>query len=300
MASKTVETFAVTPMDGYYVASFTAMASPCEILIRSVSEAEAEQMASLAYSETMRIEHKFSRYRDDNVIYEINNSNGKRIEVDEETARLLHHAGQCHEISEGMFDVTSGVLRRAWTFKGGEVNPDQKQIDALLKLVGWDRVEFDLRAITLKPGMEIDLGGIGKEYAVDRVAELLLAERAVPIMVNFGGDIRAVAPEGETPSWLVGIEDPAAEQTALGEIELSRGAVATSGDARRYCLYKGRRLGHILDPQTGWPVENAPRSVTVIADFCIEAGFLSTMAMLHGADAEEFLDVQEVKYHVNR
>ncbi len=300
MVSRTVESYGVTAMDGYRQVSFTAMASPCEILIRDVSESEAEQLASLAFSETMRIEKKFSRYRDDNIIYEINNSDGRRVEVDEETAQLLHYAGQCFELSDGMFDITSGILRRAWTFKGGEAAPDQTLIDSLRRKVGWKKVEFDLIGITLAPGMEIDLGGIGKEYAVDRVADMLLSELPRPIMVNFGGDIRSVAPEGDAQPWLVGIEDPSEEHRALGEIELSNGAIATSGDARRFCTYNGKRLGHILDPTTGWPVEGAPRSVTVIADFCIEAGFLSTMAMLHGPDAETFLNAQEVKYHIDR
>jgi thiamine biosynthesis lipoprotein len=132
------------------------------------------------------------------------------------------------------------------------------------------------------------------------VAELLASSSGAAVLVNFGGDIRAIASPKDRRCWTVGIEAPGIEATAVGQIEVVEGGVATSGDARRYCIVDGQRLGHILDPQTGWPVADAPRSVTVIADNCTAAGFLSTMAMLHGADAENFLEAQGVAHHCIR
>jgi thiamine biosynthesis lipoprotein len=280
------------------VITFAAMASPCEVLVTSDNSSEAEQLASLAFREALRIEHKFSRYLDTGVVFAINHSNGVPVDVDEETSRLLTYAAQCFQLSEGRFDVTSGVLRRAWTFDGRDVTPDTVLIGTLCARVGWDRVEFDGNRVRLDHGMEIDLGGIGKEYAADRVAGILAAETGRGVMVNFGGDIRATR-DGDQP-WTIGIEDPAHERTAIGEMQLVAGGVATSGDARRFCRVDGVRLGHILDPRTGWPVTGAPRSVTVVTDTCTAAGFLATLAMLHGVHAERFLAAQDVVHHCVR
>ena len=149
--------------------------------------------------------------------------------------------------------------------------------------------------------MDIDLGGLGKEYAADRVAQLLHEQSGRRLMVNFGGDIRALGSAEHSASWRIGIENPDTEQEPIGEIELYDGGVATSGDARRYCIVDGRRLGHILDSRTGWPVRDAPKSVTILGSFCLEAGFLSTVAMLHGEDAESsFLAAQNVEHHCVR
>jgi FAD:protein FMN transferase len=113
-------------------------------------------------------------------------------------------------------------------------------------------------------------------------------------LVNFGGDLRAnrSPPHG---LWQVGIERPGADQVATMVLELEHGALATSGDSRRYLLKDGVRYGHVLDPRTGWPVQGAPRSVTVAASSCTEAGLLSTLALLHGADAQSFLEEQGVR-----
>jgi thiamine biosynthesis lipoprotein len=276
------------------------MASPCEILIRRGGASEVGELASLAYAETMRIERKFSRYRDDNIVHAINHANGARVPVDEETSRLLRYAGQCYELSEGSFDITSGILRRAWTFDGRAVRPDAALIESLLERVGWHRVEFDGTAISMPIGTEIDLGGIGKEYAADRVAELVARAGGASLLVNFGGDIRAIAGGEEGHRWTVGIEAPGRESAAVGQIEIAEGGVATSGDSHRFCIVDGVRLGHMLDPRTGWPVEGAPRSVTVVAQTCTVAGFLATMAVLHGPDAESFLAGQDVTHHCIR
>ncbi len=300
MTSNIDQQFSLVKRDSHWLVSYTAMASPCEVLIAGESESEARKLASLAYEETARIEAKFSRYREDNIVYEINHSKGKPVAVDEETARLLNYAAECNALSEGMFDITSGVLRKAWQFNGLEATPDKTKIKSLLSRVGWRKVIFDGEHITLRSGMEIDLGGLGKEYAVDKVADLLHANSQNHLMVNFGGDLRAVGyQEGALP-WLIGIEKPDEDDHSVGEIKLKEGAVATSGDAKRFCTYQGKRLGHILNPHTGWPIIDMPRSVTVLADFCMVAGFLATMAMLSGSEAEEFLKEQDVVYHCIR
>jgi thiamine biosynthesis lipoprotein len=145
--------------------------------------------------------------------------------------------------------------------------------------------------------MELDFGGIGKEYAVDRAFERLAALCSAPFLINFGGDLRTNRAPSHAP-WRVGIERPDTDRESTLILDLKRGALATSGDSRRYLLKNGIRYGHILDPHTGWPVQGAPRSVTVAASSCTEAGQLATLALLHGPRAREFLDQQQVRYWI--
>lgn len=283
--------------DGYWLGRFSAMASPNEVLMDVDSRADAEALLRIAVDETRRIERKFSRYRDDNIVHRINHAGGERILVDAETADLLDFAERCHALSEGRFDITSGVLRRVWRFDGSDRIPEQQRIEATLRFVGWNRVRWARPYLTLQPGMEIDLGGLGKEYAVDRSAALMARFRAAGLLVNYGGDLYVTGTRRDGTPWTVGIDDPAATgRGSLGRIRLERGGLTTSGDARRFLLRDGVRYGHILDPMTGWPVAGAPRSVTVVADTCMEAGVLSTIAMLQGSRAEEFLQAQQVPY----
>jgi len=286
---------------GYWEGTFEAMASPCSVLAEVASAAEARRLLDLAHVEALRIEAKFSRYRQVNILHRINSSGGQPIEVDDETALLLDYAAQCHALSQGRFDITSGILRRVWRFDGSDRIPSAESVAALLPWIGWEKVTWRRPHITLPAGMEIDLGGIGKEYAVDRSTLLLAAETQASLLINFGGDLFSTGPRADGHSWRVGLDDPTATGSAsAGEIEIRRGAVATSGDARRYLLKDGIRYGHILDPHTGWPVPDAPHSVTVVANTCLEAGMLATFAMLMGKDAEKFLINQRVTHHVIR
>jgi len=275
------------------------MACPCEVLVDAGDEAVARRAASAAAAEAWRVEKKFSRYRDDNVTHAINTAEGRPVEVDEETTRLLDFAASCHNDSDGLFDITSGVLRRVWQFDGSDRVPDSAAVREVLRLVGWGKVQWRSPRLTMPAGMQIDFGGIGKEYAVDRATELAAAAGGAPLLVNFGGDIRVIAPRRDGRPWLIAIENVASGATPP-LVEVSRGAVATSGDARRYLLKDGVRYGHILDPRAGWPVKGAPRSVTVLEANCTQAGLLSTLAILQGAGAEKFLRKLKVRHWVAR
>ena len=275
------------------------MGGPCSVLVEGDDPEAAADLVDVAADEARRIEHKFSRYRRDNVVHEINHSAGRPVAVDEETAQLLDYAATCWEMSEGLFDVTSGALRRVWKFDGGRRVPGRKAVEKCLEHVGWGRVTWRERTLTLPAGMEIDLGGIGKEYAVDRAAARVGARTQDAFLVNFGGDLFAAGLRRGGRTWAVGIDDPRRTgAAALYRLEIARGGLATSGDARRFLTWRGRRLGHILDPRTGWPVENAPGSVTVVARTCLEAGTLSTLAYLQGPGARAFLERQGVQFWI--
>jgi thiamine biosynthesis lipoprotein len=289
----------LTRVEDYFLGRFSAMASPCEVLVDTDDRARANAACRIAEREARRIEGKFSRYRSDNIIHRINQSGGTPIPVDEETALLIGYAATCYEMSAGMFDITSGVLRRIWKFDGSDRVPAEAAVRDVLQHVGWHRVTWEISMLTMPAGMEIDLGGVGKEYAVDRAAALIAAEIPDSFLVNFGGDLYASGwRRGQRP-WRVGVDDPERPgEGALYRIDVPRGGLATTGDARRFVMFKGKRLGHILNPKTGWPVENAPRSVTVLARTCVEAGTLSTLAYLQGPRAGDFLREQGVQFRI--
>jgi thiamine biosynthesis lipoprotein len=276
------------------------MASPCEVLMEVDDRQEAERILSAVAAEARRVERKFSRYLPDNPIFALNHSEGTPVEVDEETARLLDFAERLWELSEGRFDITSGALRRVWNFDGGDRVPQPEQVRAVLRQVGWERVSWDGRRIALQRGMEIDLGGIGKEYAVDRAVRDAAALSGASCLVNFGGDIAITRSRRGGAPWRVGIDDGSDADGPVRLINLLAGGLATSGDARRYVLRDGIRYGHILDARTGWPVAHAPCSVTVAAGSCVEAGMLCTLAMMHGAAAASFLEAQGARFWVSR
>lgn len=281
----------------HFQGRFAAMACDCVVLMRTDDPALAERLLRAAQARTDAIEAKFSRYRTGNLCDRINHSQGKPVAIDEETHRLLRFADTCYRLSDGLFDLTSGVLRQVWRFDGSDRLPSPQAIAPLLARIGWDKVAWDAQWVSLPDGMELDFGGIGKEYAVDCVATLMAElAPATPVLVNFGGDLALSMPV-QTP-WRVGITPASAQTTAPLPLTLSSGALATSGDTQRYLLRDGIRYSHLLNPKTGWATHGAPRQMTVAGATCLQAGLLSTLALLHGADAEAFIAAQQVPYWI--
>jgi thiamine biosynthesis lipoprotein len=278
---------------------FEAMASPCEVLVDGADEAELHAVTVAVAAEVQRIEQLWSRYRTGNIVHRINTAGGRAVQVDAETAGFLDYAQHLHGWSDGLFDVTSGVLRRAWRFDGSDRVPTADRVAALLPLVGWEKVSWKAPVLRMPMGMEIDFGGIGKEYAVDRACAVARTATARPVLVNCGGDLACTAPRSNGEAWQVGI-DAGVAGAATPLVRLSQGAVATSGDAHRFLLKDGVRYPHVLNPKTGWPVTGGPRAVTVAAQTCTEAGVLATVALLHGAGAEEFLKDAGADYSLTR
>jgi len=277
------------------------MAGPCEVLMELAEQSVARDVLDAVAQCAWRIESKFSRYRNDNIVARINGALGISVDVDDETANLLDFAAHVHRLSDGMFDITSGILRRAWTFDGGSRAPARAELDSLLPLVGWSKVRWERPRITMLPGMQIDFGGIGKEFAVDQAVQVAARITAEPVLINFGGDLAVTRARHDDRAWRIGIEGaPGKSRRSAGFINLFAGALATSGDTYRFVEVAGRRLPHILDPRDGRPVRDAPHSVTVAAATCIQAGMLTTLAMLRGAQAEDFLHSENVRHWMQR
>lgn len=278
--------------------SFTAMGSGCAMKLYAGNRAQAWQAAYSALASIQRLEQRYSRYLRQNILAEINRiaDAGGSIRVDTETAALLDYAERCYQQSDGLFDITSGVLRKAWNFKSG-VLPEPRRIASLLTRVGWHKVVWKSPQLSFRcRGMELDLGGIVKEYAADQCATICLQHDIHHGLINLGGDIRIVGPHPDGRPWLVGIRDPRDPTRYVDRLEIHRGGVCSSGDYER-CLKVGERyFSHILNPITGWPV-NGLASVTVAADFCLVAGSVSTIAMLKEEAGKQWLQQCGLQAH---
>jgi thiamine biosynthesis lipoprotein len=268
---------------------FKAMGSACEVVLASHTQNEAESMAKLAIDEVLRIERKYSRYTTDSVIAKINQQAGfGALQCDDETWALFQFASQLFDQSDGLFDITSGVLRQAWDFKNPEV-PTSQKLEALLPLVGWQKVVLQDQSIALPlAGMEVDLGGFGKEYAADRAAQVLKEKGVTHGYVNLAGDMRFLGPKPTGEPWMIGIQDPRVRDQVVATLPITQGGLATSGDYERYFELNGQRYCHVLNPKTGMPVSYW-RSVSVTSPATVVSGCTTTMVMLKEADGLAFL-----------
>lgn len=296
MNKKSVRNIEVIETDDGHGIYFDAMASPCEVIVAAKDYQLALSLGKLIAKEVWRIEDKYSRYDPKSTCLAINHSAGHACAIDQETYLLLNFANTCYELSDGVFDITSGVLRQVWQFNGSDHIPSKSAVEKCLKNVGWHNVTFNEQQITMPENMALDFGGIGKEYAVDRAMIIANNFTELPVLVNLGGDLAANKPRQPNVPWQVGIEHPGFIKRQPMVVSLLQGALATSGDAKRFLLKDNVRYSHILNAKTGWPVVQAPRSITVVAPQCIQAGILATLALMQGEQAESFLTEQDIKF----
>ncbi len=247
---------------------------------RHQSQLDLEKIAKVCVEEVVRIEQKYSRYLPSSVISLINQASGiQSTPIDAETFELLTFANELFKSSQGLFDITSGILRRVWDFKSKRI-PSKEEIDQLLPLISWSSVRLDSQEIYLpQKSMEIDLGGFGKEYAADRVAKILTESNIQSGFINLSGDIKVIGPKLDNSAWQMGIQNPRQSHQLLASIPIHQGALATSGDYERFFSVGNKRYCHILRPDTGLPV-NHWQSVSVVAPLAIVAGSCSTITML--------------------
>jgi thiamine biosynthesis lipoprotein len=281
-----------------YTTRFKVMGGPATVrFVDRRGQAHDEGIARRVEAEALRIERTYSRYLPESVLSRINASAGKApVTVDEEALALVGSALDLARLTRGRFDPTVGVLNRVWDFRRGRV-PSTTELRGLLPLVNWEQVRVLPGALYLEQeGMELDLGGVGKEYAVDRVAELLRREGVDSALVNFAGDVRTLGRRGDGRPWSVGIQDPRDPQRCRFALRVrERAGVATSGDYERFFEKDGVRYHHLLDATTGMPARGLT-SVTVVAPTALAAGRLATAAFLLGP--EEGLALLETRGNV--
>ncbi len=272
--------------NGLSTLTFHAMGTRCRVSLVEPSRAIANQFLDHLLNWVSDFEAKYSRFLNSSLISQINAAAGKHwVEVDEETERLL---GLCHELqflTQGAFDPTALPLIRLWYWKANPpVVPDDKAVQAARALIGWNKVQRRVGAIFLpQAGMQLDFGGIGKEYAVDTAMQLAASYGVEDMLVDFGQDIRVHGKPPGKPAWHVGLENPKSPGSCWASVGASDHAIASSGDYLRHFVANGKRYGHIIDPRTGYPVDNGCLSVSVIASSCTVAGILSTTAFILGA-----------------
>lgn len=280
-----------------YDFSFEAMACVNELSLYASNKRQATAVAKKAIDAINKLESRYSRYLPDSLLTRINESAGdtRGVAVDEETAALLNYSQTCFEQSDGMFDITSGVLRRIWNFRENKLPTDSEVADTL-QLIGWDKVIWDESRIVLPlTGMELDFGGVVKEYAADTCATLCRDMGVRHGLINMGGDIHVIGPHPDGSPWKIGIQSPDDPGSIVTTVNLKHGGLASSGDYQRSIVIDGKRYGHILNPKTGWPVEGL-RAVSVVAPQCLIAGSTSTIAMLKGEAGKRWLDEVGLPY----
>lgn len=290
-----------------YRYQFSAMGSPCALRFYHYNDIQARGIYQSAVDEVSRLESKYSRYLDSSLLTKINQNAGiKPVAIDTETQSLLAYAEQAYQISDGLFDLTTGVLRKVWDFKAAKI-PAQADIDKQLNLVDWRKVEWDENAVFLpKKGMELDFGGIVKEYAADALANTLKKFEVNHGVIDLGGDIHVVGPDIDRKPWQIGIRDPhykeakhgdanKHKQQALANIPISSGGLASSGDYERNFIVNGKKYSHILNPKTGWPALGLS-AVSIYSEQTVIAGTIATIAMLKEKSGIAWLKELEVPF----
>jgi thiamine biosynthesis lipoprotein len=253
---------------------------------------EADRIARRAVGEAERIEAKYSRFLPGSVVSWINRDAGRTpVAVDPETEHLVREALRLAEATGGAFDPTVGVMRRVWDFREGRV-PDPAEVEALLPSVDYRQVSVTGGCVFLRrAGMELDLGGIGKEYAADRMAEILRQEGVESAVVNLAGDLRTLGTRGDGRPWKLGVAHPRERGRCRFSVRLTGdGGVASSGDYERFFIREGVRFHHLLDARTGWPARGIA-ATTVVAPTAFQAGLAATAAFLLGpVEGRDYLE----------
>ena len=261
------------------------MGCPCEIGVFSRDPDLANLAIAEAEREVRRLNRKYSHYNADSDISRLERlaSRPGGAEADTETSALLDYAARQFQISDGLFDVTSGYLTRMWRQR--DALPSPAELESALELTGWEKLEWTGTNLTIPAGMRLELGGLVKEYAADRAGLLIKRRKLNSSFVELGGDIHVNGPRPDGSPWHMGIREPEYhgkdKQVAMAAIPLFSGGLASSGDYERSYRIDGKRYGHIINPQTGFPVESF-QSVSVLAPSCLLAGSMSTLAMLKG------------------
>lgn len=274
-----------TRLPGGRQRSFLAMGTPCRVLAAG-PEPAVTAFFDAAVAWVAAFEAKYSRYWPQSWVSRLNAlAGGDPLDSDPETDRLLALCQELHFLTRGVFDPTALPWIRLWDWRTGRI-PTDAEIEEARPRVGWKKLERRPGKVRLPlPGMSLDLGGMGKEYAVDQVLVLALQFPLSGVLVDFGADIRVSGlPADGRPGWHIGLEDPERPGAVWCGLAVRNAAVASSGDYHRRFEVGGRRYGHILDLRTGRPVDNGCRAVNVLAPSCTQAGMLSTAAFVLGPE----------------
>lgn len=270
---------------GLFKLKFQALGTGCEVQFRTESVEAAREYRKVALGWLREFERKWSRFQPESLLCEINARAGvnavKICEEDEEVLRLCDYA---YRVTEGLNDPTSLPVTALWDEAGKkDCLPSEGEVEAARKLVSWPSVKWGNGEVFLpEKGMALEIGGFGKEYAVDRLVGFAKQYEIRDCLVDLGRDVAAIGEPPHGSAWVLGIEDARTENAVAYRVALSGKGLATSGNGRRYRIIGGRKFGHIIDLRSGWPAENEVVTASCLADDCLTAGLLSTNACIVG------------------
>lgn len=285
--NRAIQEVAETVFGGYHRLTFSAMGTQNEVLFSASSSSMAEAFKRDLLAWVEGFEQRISRFRPDSLVSRINQAaGGQWVEIDPETRELFTLCNWFHWMTRGVFDPSAAPLMQLWDYHAPRASlPSSVEVATCRAKTGWSKVQQTPGRIRLPDaGMAIDLGGIGKEYAVDKAVALARRHGIPDLMVNFGRDIRAYGHPPEGGPWRIGLERPDDPETCWGGVNAADTAICGSGTYARGFDFAGRRYGHILDPQTGWPADNGVIAAWVVAPSCTVAGILSTAAVILGSE----------------
>jgi len=260
------------------------MGTSVEITLSRAEPARAEEAMEAAFQEVERINVLLSHYRPDSEVSQITRFSGKKeIRVSPETLEVIERALYFSRLSEGAFDITIGSVFRLWNFREGKI-PDDRSRRENLKRVDYRKIKVDRSRSSVfleDGGMELDLGAIGKGYAVDLACGVLLKKGMESFLVKAGGEIKAHGEKEAGVPWIIGVQHPRLSSDILAKLKVRNAAISTSGDYEKFFLKEGERYHHILSPSTGMPVQEC-QSVTIMAPTSMDADGLATAVFVSG------------------
>ncbi|WP_162532327.1 FAD:protein FMN transferase [Candidatus Scalindua japonica] len=276
-----------------------SMSTLFEITIYAPDKYVAEKTFNEVFQELNRLDYLMSNYKKTSVLSELNkNAPSGPADCNKELADVIEQSLQYSEITDGAFDITIGPLMKKWGFfkKQGRI-PGKEELESVLGSVSYKNIIIEAKAkkslaenpVTEKtvsfknPGTQIDLGGIGKGYAVDRVTLVLKQNGINSALINFAGNIYTFGTPPERTSWVIGLQHPRESEGLLGTFDIKDKAVSTSGDYEKFFTIDGKRYSHIIDPRTGNPVKGVV-SVTIVAESATRADALSTGVFVMGQE----------------
>ena len=273
-----------------FSASKYLMGTKFDISAVSTSIDSMKKAMYYSFKEVERIQSVMSSSIDSSEIYHINEASGLHpVKVSYETYAIIERSINYSKKYNGLFDITIGPITELWGFNSDNPVskvPDKNLIDSLVKLVNYKNIVLnpsDTNVYLSVKGMKLDMGGIAKGYAVDRAAGIMKKWGMKNFFVNGGGDMYVSGYKEGTRKWVVGIKHPRKENKLIAELEISDGAVGTSGDYERYVIIDGKRYCHIFNTKTGYPVDIS-QSGTAIAPTTEEAVILSKYLFITGAE----------------
>lgn len=253
------------------------MGTIAEITVVDRSEALAQRGVEAVIAELRFVDALMTRFRADSEVGRANRLAGREgVTIGGETAEVIEASLRWASASDGRFDPAIGAASELWDVTNRREPPPAEAVRRLAGRAFWRHVDIARRAgaATVRYGvadLHLDLGGIGKGYSIDRSVQALRALGVQHAIVNLGGDLYALGESPEGGPWRVGIKSPEDLGSVARTLEVSNRAVATSGDYERFFRYGGERFHHLIDPQTAAPRRTRVRSVTVVADRCIDA-----------------------------